>query len=119
MQKFAIVVFTDLNESHEALAKVVNALQIVQEFRDAGDDIQLLFDGGGVASIAAIAQPEHNLHAVYLKVRENISGACAYCARAFHVKDKLEAAGVPLLSDYKQHPSIRSLVVAGYQIMTL
>lgn len=36
MQKVAIVVFSDLNESHEALARVVNALQIVQEFLATG-----------------------------------------------------------------------------------
>lgn len=119
MQKVAVIVFSDLNESHEALARVVNALQIVQEFQEADDDVKLLFDGGGVASVAAIAQPDHNLHQVYQKVKPNLMGACAYCARAFHVKEQLETAGITLLSDYKQHPSVRSLVVDGYQVIPM
>lgn len=119
MIKVAVVVFSDMNESHEARARVVNALQIVQEFQEAGDAVQLLFDGGGVASVAAIAQPDHKLNAVYQRVLPSLLGACAYCAKAFHVKEQLESAQVPLLADYKQHPSIRQLVVDGYQIITL
>ena len=48
MQKIAVVVFADLNDSHADLARVTNALQIVQEFKEAGDDVRLLFDGGSI-----------------------------------------------------------------------
>ncbi|MGJ3241274.1 MAG: DsrE family protein [Anaerolineae bacterium] len=119
MIKLAVIVFTDLNESHDAKARVVNALQIVQELQEAGDDVTLLFDGAGVVSVATIADPDHALHAVYQKVKPKIAGACAYCAKAFHVKDQIEMLSIPLLSDYKQHPSVRSLLVDGYQVITL
>ncbi len=119
MNKVAILVFAELDASHEAEARVVNALQIVQEFQDAGDDVKLLFDGGGVASVAAIAQPDHKLHQVYQRVQANITGACAYCAKAFGVREQLQETDVPLLDDYKQHPSVRTLVTDGYQIITL
>lgn len=119
MNKVAVIVFTEIKESHAAMARVLNALHIVREFAEAGDDAQLIFDGGGVVSAAEIAQPDHNLHQVYLAVRDHIKGACAFCAKAFDVRDTLETASIPLLTDYKQHPSIRSLVTNGYQVITM
>lgn len=98
---------------------MVNALQIVREFKEAGDDVKLIFDGGGVTSIAAMVRPDHNLNRLYKMVEDKVSGACAFCSKSFGVKEQLEEAGVPLLTDYKQHPSIRSLVVDGYQVMII
>ena len=50
-------------------------------------------------------------------IEDKVAGACAYCSKAFEVKEQLEAAGIPFLADYKQHPSLRTLVVDGYQIL--
>jgi hypothetical protein len=51
-------------------------------------------------------------------VREHVSGACNFCANAFHVRDKLVQAQVTLLSEYDDHPSIRRLLADGYQVLT-
>ena len=117
--KAAVVVFSELGPDHGESARVVNALQIVREFKEAGDDVKLIFDGGGVTSIAAMVRPDHNLHNLYKMIEDKVSGACAFCSKAFGVKEQLEAAGVSLLTDFKQHPSIRSLVVDGYQVMII
>lgn len=119
MHKVALVIFTDLEESHADLGRVVNGLQIAREFKEAGDDVKMIFDGGGVASLAAIVQPEHRLHGVYERIEDLVVGACAYCSKAFEVKEQLEKAEIPLLTDYRQHPSIRSFVVEGYQLITI
>jgi len=119
MPKVSILVFSELETSHGDLARVVNALQIAREFKEAGDEIKLLFDGGGVAAVAAMVQPAHKLHKTYTLVADTVAGACAYCAKAFGVKEELEAAGVTLLGDYKQHPSIRSLMVDGFTVLTI
>ena len=116
MAKAAVVVFTELG-THGEQARVLNALTVVREFKEAGDDVTLIFDGGGVTSIAAIAQPEHRLNELYKMIEDKVAGACAYCSKAFEVKEQLEAAGIPFLADYKQHPSLRTLVVDGYQIL--
>ena len=39
-------------------------------------------------------------------------------AQAFGVKDKIEASSVKLLTDYRGHPSLRSFVSDGYQVLT-
>jgi len=119
MPKAAVVVFSELDSNHAEKARVVNALQIAREFKEAGDDVKVLFDGGGVTAAAALAQPEHPLHRLYQSLEANVDGACAYCAKAFGVKEQLEAAGVPFVSDYKQHPSFRGLVVDNFEVFTL
>lgn len=98
---------------------MVNALQMVREFKEAGDEVTLICDGGGVTALAAMVQADHRLHSLYQRIEDKVAGACAYCSKAFHVREHLEAAQVPFLADYKQHPSLRSLVAEGYEVITL
>jgi len=51
-------------------------------------------------------------------VKDTIVGSCAYCSRAYGVKDEVQSAGVGLLDDYDGHPSIHSLARDGFQILT-
>ena len=44
--KAAIVVLAD-TETHEALGRAVNAMVTALDFKESGDDVQLIFDGGG------------------------------------------------------------------------
>jgi hypothetical protein len=37
---------------------------------------------------------------------------------AFHAKEQIEAAGIQLLDEFKQHPSIHRLVADGYAVIT-
>ena len=53
-----------------------------------------VFDGAGTQGLAALAEPSH-------QARPLLLGACAYCSRAFGVKEALEAAGFPFLSEYR------------------
>jgi hypothetical protein len=41
-----------------------------------------------------------------------------YCSRAYGVKDAVEAAGIPFLDEFRGHPSLRSLVASGHQVIT-
>ena len=45
-------------------------------------------------------------------------GACAYCARAFGVKDEVQESDVELLGQFEGHPSLAKLVTQGYQVIT-
>jgi len=116
MTKVAVIVFAD-TETHADRARVVNALTTVQEFKEGGDDVRLLFDGAGTKWVATLASPEHRSHRLYQSVQDRITGACSFCAAAFGVKDAVQAAGVPLLDEYAHHPSIRSLVSDGCQVL--
>ncbi|MBN2472654.1 MAG: DsrE family protein [Anaerolineae bacterium] len=117
MTKVAIVILSDM-ESHSDTARVVNALHVAKEFKEAGDDVAIVFEGGGVVSAVTVADPDSSFHRPFALVQDKVAGLCRFCSRSFEVTDKAEALGLPFLADYEQHPSWRGLVEAGYQIIT-
>ncbi len=117
MTKIAVVVLAD-TDTHGDLGRAVNALLTVREAKDAGDEVRLIFDGAGTKWIGELADPEHRSHRHYEAVKEQITGVCKFCARAFGATEAVEAAGVPLLDEYQQHPSLRTLVHEGFHVIT-
>jgi hypothetical protein len=117
MAKAAIVVLAD-TETHEALGRLVNALEAVKEFKDAGDDVRLIFDGAGTKWVAELAKPGHKAGPLFSAVKDKVTGVCAFCAGAFGVTESAQACNVALLSEYDEHPSFRKLVAAGFQVIT-
>ena len=117
MAKVAIVVLAG-TETHEGLGRVVNALEAAKELKEGGDDVRLIFDGAGTAWVPELGGKEHKAHPLYEAVADRIEGVCAYCAKAFGVKDAVVAQGVRLVSEFEGHPSVRRLVHDGYQVIT-
>lgn len=116
MNKIAILVLAD-SASHEGLGRVANALETAKEFKEANDDVRVIFEGAGTTWLPKLAQPDHKAHALYRATREAFY-ACSYCASAFGVKEQIQKLQVPLLSEYDGHPSIRNLVSQGYHVIT-
>jgi hypothetical protein len=117
MAKIAVIVLAD-TETPEAWGRLSNALVTVREADEADDEVELIFDGAGTKWLPEMARPEHKHHRLYTKLGHRITGACAYCARAYGVAEALEAAGIPLLDEYKMHPSLRRRAAEGFQIIT-
>lgn len=90
----------------------------VLEFKEAGDDAELIFDGGGTRWPPELSRPDHAGHELDTKVEDTVRGACSYCADAFETSDALRELGVTLLDEYKRHPSFRNLMAEGYQVLT-
>jgi hypothetical protein len=61
---------------------------------------------------------DHKYHGLLEEVREAVAGACVYCSRAYGVTDGVEAAGIRFLDEFRGHPSIRSLMASGHQVVT-
>lgn len=116
MHKVAVVLLAG-TEGFEAMGRMANALTAVKEFRDAGDDVKLLFDGAGVTWIGELAKPEHRYHAVFEEVRDTVGGVCAYCAKAFGVAETIKTQQLPFADEYDGHPSFRRLIADGYQVL--
>jgi hypothetical protein len=114
--KAAILVLADV-ESHGELGRVVNAMIAAKEFKEARDDVQLIFDAG-TQWPGVLSDEKHKAHNLYDSVADTIAGACGYCAGAFDAKESLHHAKVHLLNEYEGHPSIRTLVSEGYQVLT-
>lgn len=115
--KVAIIVLAG-TETHEGLGRIVNALETGKEFKEAGDEVTVVFDGAGVQGLAEISNPTHKSHGLYTAVQDRVAGACSFCATAFGVRNKLERANVSFLSEHDDHPSLRRLVQEDYQLLT-
>lgn len=117
MNKVAILVLADV-ETHGDLGRVYNALVTVKEFDEAGDDVKLISDGAATQWPGLLSAEDHTGHGAYQAVRDIVVGACGFCARAFDTEKTVREADVPMLEEYEGHPSIRSLVMQGYQVIT-
>ncbi|UGY94757.1 hypothetical protein [Streptomyces gobiensis] len=117
MSKVAILVLAD-TESHADLGRVTNALVAAKEFKEAGDEIKVIFDGAATKWPEALTDSGHVAHAAYQAVSDVVAGACGFCAKAFDAEQGARQAHVHLLDEYEGHPSIRLLVSQGHQIIT-
>lgn len=117
MAKISVVLLADV-ETHGDLGRVANALSLVKEAKEAGDDVELIFDGAGVQWVRELSKEDNQLRGQFEKVKDRVAGACEFCSGAFGVKDEVRAAGVRYLSEFEGHPSLRTRVEEGYEIVT-
>jgi hypothetical protein len=114
--KVAIVIYNNITT--EAKSPAYRALGFAAELLAHGDDVAIVFDGGGTATLDEVIRPESALHRAWLAAAPALRGACEYCAKSYGVRDALVAAGVPLLRDDRGHASLRALLEEGRQIIT-
>lgn len=81
------------------LKQTKNALETAKEFKEANDDVQVIFDGAGTQWATQFAQPDHRLAGLYDSIADKVTGVCSYCANAFHVKEEVKASGAKLLDE--------------------
>jgi len=117
MAKAAIVILAG-TEGHENAGRLVNGLETAKEFAETpGDDVELIFDGAGTQWVPELEDEENDNHELYRAVRDDAS-VCDYCSGAFGVTDAVDEAGLIRRDDFDGHPSIRSLVDEGYEVIT-
>lgn len=116
MAKLAIVVLAG-TDSHADLGRVTNALQVTKEAQDEGDDVVLVFDGAGTQWVPELEDESHTAHPLYDAVSENVQ-VCDFCADAFDVGAAVDDSGAERVAEYQGHPSLRDLVVDGYEVLT-
>ncbi|MAO65986.1 MAG: hypothetical protein CL666_13410 [Balneola sp.] len=117
MNKVAVVVLSEVG-THEALGRVVNALEFAKELQDHDDDVKVIFDGAGTTWVPELADEEHDAHPLYKAIEGSIHGACKFCSKAFGVINEVHKTDVNLLDNYDDHPSLRNFMTDGYQIVT-
>lgn len=116
MAKAAIMVLAG-TESHDDLGRLTNALQAAKEFKDAGDEVVVVFDGAGTQWVPELEDESHSSHALYETLKEDVR-VCDFCADAFHVGEAVEASAAERVDEFEGHPSVRDLVVEGYEVLT-
>ena len=116
MTKVAIIVLAGTG-SHADRGRVFNALEAAKEFAGNDDEVELVFDGAGTEWIPELEDADHDFHGLYEEVRDHVN-VCDFCAGAFDVSDAVDDADVPRLDEYDGHPSVRSFVEDGYEVIT-
>lgn len=114
--KVAIVIYNNITK--EAVSPAYRAFGFAAELLAAGDDVVIVFDGGGTATLAEVIRPESEIHRAWKRAAPALRGACDYCAKAYEVHAALVAAGIPMLKDDHGHASLRALLNEGRQIIT-
>src|ERR687895_1965356 len=113
--KIAIVVMSDTG-THADNARVANALTTAYEFKEADEEVTVIFTGAGTKWVAELSDPAHRLHRAFRMVEDKVAGACKACATSFGVREEVQASGVPLLAEYRGHQSLRKVINEGYQV---
>jgi hypothetical protein len=85
MAKAAIVVLAD-TETKGDLGRVANALTTAREFKKAGHETTIVFDGAATKWVSELSDPDHKYHKAFDSVKDLVEGACSYCASAFGVR---------------------------------
>ena len=117
MAKVAIVILSDTG-THADSARVANALTTAYEFKEAQEEIMLIFTGAGTKWVAELSDPDHRLNRAFGLVKDKVAGACKACATSFGAREAVQASGVALLTDYRGHQSLRKVINEGYQVVT-
>lgn len=120
MSKTAVIVLSEPNSgSDEALGRVFNALGAVYDFKQAGQEVKIVFQGAGTRWPAQLQQPDHPANALYKAIEDKIEGISSGCADVFGA----EPAGLDLITN-NQVPgtsgmsSFVKLQQEGYSIIT-
>ncbi len=97
--KLAIIITSDPKGGEEALGRTFNALALAHEGMQAGDEVEVVFNGAGTRWPEELTRLSHPVNGLYNAVREAIKGASCGCAAVFGASAGVEACGVPMLKD--------------------
>jgi hypothetical protein len=100
MSKTAVVVMSDPEGStDEALGRLFNAMFLTLELKQAGAEVELVFQAAGTRWPGRIVQPDHPAHGLYLAVQDKVAGVSCGCATVFNAAGTATAAGFALVED--------------------
>lgn len=85
-----------------------------------GMEGKIILEGEAVQLIAAMAEPDHFLHALYDKAKKRnlFIGACRACSVKLEAADAIKKENIALIGDMAGHPSMSSYIEKGYKILT-
>ena len=117
--KTAIVILSDPKSgSDEALGRVFNALAVAYDFKNAGEEVSILFQGTGTRWPEALQKEDHSVHELFKAVEDKIQGVSSACTDVFGANP----SGFDLIKDNKVPntsglPSFNKLQSEGYNVL--
>jgi DsrE/DsrF-like family len=119
-----IAIFSDpKNGSEEALGRVFNGLAAAYDFKQAGDNVSVVFQGAGTRWIGELTKKDHPAHELFEAVKDQVAGVSCGCADVFGGAEDAQKSGFDLI---KNNPipgtsglnSLRTAVVEGSTVLT-
>lgn len=120
--KNAIIVLSDPKTgTEEAMGRVFNALAAAYDFKQAGDEVTLLFQGAGTRWAGELVKDDHPFHELYKAIEDTVAGVSCGCADVFGASESAQASGFDLVKDNPVPgtsglPSLQKLSAEGYSI---
>jgi hypothetical protein len=118
--KTAVLVFSDPKSgSEESLGRVFNALATVYEYKTAGEEVSMYFQGTGTRWPEQLQKTDHPAYALFKAIEDKIVGVSSGCADVFGA----HASGFDLITDNQVPgttglPSLVQMQKDGYNILT-
>ncbi|MFQ5451193.1 MAG: DsrE family protein [Nitrospinaceae bacterium] len=118
--KTAITILSDpQGGSEEALGRVFNALAAAYDFKSAGKEVSILFQGAGTRWPEVLQKEDHPAHELYKAVEDKIQGVSCACADVFGANP----SGLDLITDNRVPkttglPSLSNLQEQGFNVIT-
>ncbi len=98
--KTAVVVLSDPKSgTDEALGRVFNALATAYDFKQKGQEVEIVFQGAGSRWPAELTKPDHPAHELYEAVADTVAGVSCGCADVFGATEEVEKSGLELIKD--------------------
>ena len=98
--KTTIIIMSDpKNGSEEALGRVFNGLAAAYDFKQAGDEVSIVFQGAGTRWIGELNQKQHPAHDLFDAVKDHVAGVSCGCADVFGATEDAEKSGFDLIKD--------------------
>ena len=118
--KTALIILSDPKAgTDDSNGKLFNALAAAYDFKQAGEEVSILFQGAGTRWPEVLKNPENSFHALFNAVEDKVQGVSCGCADAFGANpsgyDLVTTNAVPGTTGL---PSFVKLQQDGYQIIT-
>ena len=122
--KTAIIILSDPKTgSEEALGRVFNGLAAAYDFKQAGDEVTIRFQGAGTRWIGELSKKDHAAHELFEAVKDHVAGVSCGCADVFGATEEAQKSGFDLIKENlvpgtTGMASFRKLAAEGYTILT-
>jgi hypothetical protein len=118
--KTAITILSDPNNgSDESLGRVFNALSAAYDFKTAGKEVSILFQGAGSRWPEVLQTEDHPAHELFKAVEDKIQGISCGCADVFGANtsgyDLIKDNSVPKTTGMA---SLSNLQDQGFNVLT-
>ena len=121
--KTAIIVLSDPKSgSDDVLGRLFNALASAYDFKQAGEQVEIIFQGAGTRWVGVLNDTNHPAYELFKEVEDKVAGVSCGCADVFGATEEAERSAFDLIKDNPVPgtsglPSIRKLTQDGFNVL--